>query len=194
MRIISGMNKGRKLHPPPLNNNSIRPTSDRAREALFNILGTFVRGSNFLDLFAGTGAVGLEAHSRFANAVCFVDWETTSLQLLKKNISLCTQVDNSKEASLTVLKLDLSHKTALKRLISISEAPFDIIFADPPYGKGLACHILTAIGSSSLVKPDGIVIIEERKNTALPEDLGSLSCTDKREYGENGFWLYRKIL
>ena len=89
MRIISGWARGRKLFTPPPRETLIRPTSDRAREALFNIIGARVQGASVLDLFAGTGALGIEALSRGAKNVCFVEYHPQALDLIRRNIQIC---------------------------------------------------------------------------------------------------------
>src|SRR5665648_882230 len=97
MRIISGWAKGRKLFTPPARETIIRPTSDRAREALFNIIGGQVQGASVLDLFAGTGALGIEALSRGAKNVCFVDFHPQALDLIRRNIQICMDAYDKQE-------------------------------------------------------------------------------------------------
>ena len=190
MRIISGIAKGRKLFSPPSQDKSIRPTSDRAREALFSILGDTVQGAQVLDLFAGTGALGLEAFSRRASFVVFVDHSRLALDLIKKNILLCLS-GYSGECELRVIQHDLAKEIPIRKLPPEVEAGFDLIFADPPYGKNISLSVLDSINKSNLLKDDGMLIVEERFNVDPPEQLSHLSLVEKRVYGENAFWLYK---
>ncbi len=190
MRIIGGTAKGRKLFSPPQKEKSIRPTSDRAREALFNILGKRVIGATVLDLFAGTGAFGLEAFSRNARFVVFIDNDNLALQLIKKNILLCFK-EYSGDRGLRVMNHDLNRGLSQKQLPEETHSGFDIIFADPPYSKELSLSVLEMINKSSLLQSNGLLIVEERNNVVLPQSLSKLEQTDRRVYGETAFCFYR---
>ncbi len=186
MRIISGSAKGRKLFSPLSRSIEIRPTSDRAREALFNIIGTRILDCCVLDLFAGTGAFGCEALSRGAARVYFIDHSNVSLDLIQKNISL---VPGGTEKS-GVIKTDLSrgfNQTCLSRFESCR---FDLVFADPPYLTKLSTKILSALDNCSVLSTDPLIIIEERKNFTPPEHLEKLHLKDSRNYGESSFYFY----
>lgn len=188
MRIISGWARGRKLAAPPGKSRDIRPTSDRAREALFSILGPAVRGSVVLDLFAGTGALGLEALSRGAEKVTLVDFSHTSLKLISRNLSALQ--DNIREGSVTVIRHDLRKGLPPELAASDTRVQFDLIFLDPPYSMGLSLKILEWLSNSSLLQENCTVIAEERSSEKLPEICGRLLLTDQRTYGDTGFWLY----
>jgi 16S rRNA (guanine966-N2)-methyltransferase len=189
LRIISGVVKGRKLFTPPLHDRSIRPTSDKAREALFSILGKSVQGATVLDLFAGTGAMGLEAFSRGAGFVIFIDNSRLALDLIKKNISLC--LSGYKSAyQIQVVKHDLTKGIPLIHPPPQSRTGFDLVFADPPYGKNISLSVLNSVDESNLLAENGMLIVEERFNITLPNKLSHLCLIDKRVYGESGFWLY----
>ncbi len=200
MRIISGIAKGMVLATPPGKNKCIRPTSSRAREALFFILTDKIPGSTLLDLYAGTGALGLEAISRGARSVTFIDSGHISLALLKRNISTL-ETYLKKKAPCTILKYDLRRgltnirvKIANKKKDNASEDgpyPFDLIFLDPPYDKGLAVKTLRHLDKEELLAKDGLIIAEERTKTKMPENLASLTLHDQRSYGDTGFWIYR---
>ncbi len=190
MRIISGREKGRKLFSPPLHNKNIRPTSDRAREALFNILGKAVEGAKVLDLFAGTGAMGLEAFSRNAELVIFVDNSPLALHLIKRNITHCL-ANYTGNCQIKVINHDLSQNLPLRSFPPETEKGYDLIFADPPYGKDMSLSVLDLIDRSSILACSGTLIIEERVTTTLPDKLPHLCLIDKRNYGECGFWLYQ---
>lgn len=190
MRIISGTAKGRKLYTPHLHEKSIRPTSDRAREALFNILGKRVIDATVLDLFAGTGALGLEAFSRNARFIVFIDNGSLALQLIKKNILLCLN-SYSGSSEMRVIKHDLSVNLPLNKLAKETPSSFDLIFLDPPYDKSISLSVLNFINNSSLLTKNGILVVEERFNVELPTELSQLHLTDKRVYGETAFFFYK---
>jgi len=164
----------------------IRPTSDRAREALFNIIGREIRNAYVLDLFAGTGALGLEALSRSASQAVFVDHSSQAVRLIEKNINLCGFSDRS-----FVAKRDLSKGLHfLEKLLP--EAEFSIIFVDAPYRKGLAEAMLFEINKMNFLSDKGLVVIEEDALEELPAGLDELQLVDRRRYGDTGFWLYRR--
>ncbi len=190
MRIISGIAKGRRLFTPPPHDKSIRPTSDKAREAIFSILGKSVQGATVLDLFAGTGAMGLEAFSRNAGFVVFIDKNRLALDLIKKNIGLCLS-GYSGNCGLRVIQHDLTAGLPPMHFIPKAAMGFDLIFADPPYSKNIAQFILNAISEITLLAENGILIVEERFNISLPKTAVQLNLIDKRVYGETGFWLYK---
>ena len=187
MRIISGFAGGRKLIPPPLKSNTIRPTADRAREAVFNILGSSVKGK-VLDLFAGTGALGLEALSRGAKELVLVDLHKESLKLLRQNVEIVT--GSPSPSNVTVLRHDLKKGLPHKLLSGDDSAAFDLIFLDPPYSMGLSLKMLEWLGNSEMIKKDSIVVAEDRSTESLPESCGLLQLFDQRTYGDTGFWLY----
>lgn len=190
MRIIGGTARGRKLFTPPLHEKCIRPTSDRAREALFNIIGNQVVHATVLDLFAGTGALGLEAFSRNARFVVFIDNNHLALQLIKKNILHCL-TGYSGDCEMRVVKHDLSNNIPLNKLPKETHPGFDLIFADPPYAKNLSFSVLEFVNNSSLLTENGLLIVEERRNVQLPLSLQKLKLTDRRLYGDTVFYFYR---
>lgn len=149
-----------------------------------------VREAKVLDLFAGTGALGLEAFSRGANLVIFIDNSPLSLKLIRKNIDLCLQ-GNDNVADLKVLSHDLKKDIPFRKIRKVTPTGFDIIFADPPYSKDFSFSVLHNLNNSSLLAPNGILIIEERFNTALPLELSAFTLFDKRVYGETAFWFYQ---
>ena len=206
MRIISGHARGLKLKPPQ--GQAIRPTSDRAREALFNIINHRPQDALVLDLFAGTGAFGLEALSRGAKHVTFVDNNPNALILIKKNLlllqksvplTLISTLFPEKVSpdivcqSASILKCDLSRESFF---ISIERKNtsqfFDLIFLDPPYAKGLSLQTLTYIDKNQFLADQGVLIAEECSGIELPHNLNTLTMIDKRKYGDTGFWFYKK--
>ena len=164
----------------------IRPTADRAREALFSIIGQEVKGAIVLDLYAGTGALGLEALSRFAQRAVFVDNNPQAVQLIEKNIELCGFSDST-----LVLKRDLSKGLYFLEK-QLPEIKFSVIFVDPPYRKGLSATMLHEIEKTNFLSSDVLVVVEEDALSELPSKVTELRLVDQRRYGETGFWFYRR--
>ncbi len=186
MRIISGSARGRKLLAPGHRfGDLIRPTSDRAREAIFNILAAKVVGARVLDLFAGTGALGLEALSRGAELAVFVDNQRSVTELVGRNIALCGFVERA-----VVLHRDLARGLAFLAAMQPAGG-FDLVFLDPPYGSTLALRGLESLAGGSFLAAKGIVVVEDAAEAQYPQTLGPLVCFDRRRYGEAGFWLYQ---
>ncbi len=191
MRIISGLARGRKLFTPAGQSNVIRPTSDRAREALFSILGNTLIAARVLDLYAGTGALGIEALSRGAGQVVFVDNARNALDLIHKNCNLCLQGMNLQgHKKAIIVKCDLARGLNFLDSTVLEGTPFDIVFLDPPYKKGLAARSLTDLSNSIHLRSGTLVIAEEFSGETLAESFGKLTLYDQRRYGETGFWFY----
>jgi len=191
LRVIGGKAKGRRLRTPSTGSakysgQKIRPTADRAREALFSIIGLEVKGATVLDLYAGTGALGLEALSRFAQRAVFVDNSQQAVQLINKNVALCGFYDRAH-----VFKRDISKGLYFlaKQLPGIT---FSIVFIDPPYRKGLSADILQELAASDFLAPEAFVVVEEDARTELQVQVAELRLVDQRCYGETGFWFYRQ--
>jgi 16S rRNA (guanine966-N2)-methyltransferase len=206
LRIISGSAKGLRLKSP--HGRAIRPTSDRAREALFNIIGDRIREAFVLDLFAGTGALGIEALSRGANHVTFVDNSPESLNLIKRNLQLLqlpvfinqkSGIHTHGELPLSfrpptlIIKCDL-RKGGFYKKNERRNSPgcYNVIFLDPPYAKGLSLQALMSLDESNLLCDDGIVVAEDTPAADLPDTFNTLILMDKRRYGDTGFWFYKR--
>ncbi len=189
MRIIAGSAKGRRLFTPvrSAGRGSIRPTADRAREALFSILGEDVLKASVLDLYAGTGALGLEALSRGAATVLFVDYAAEALALVHRNIEACGFAEASR-----VVKRDLSQGLALPAEL-VPTAGFSLVFSDPPYGHGLGLLMLMDLDSGGLLAPGATLVAEDVAKAQYPAELDRLRLFDQRRYGDTGFWLYRAM-
>lgn len=176
MRIIGGAHRGRTLASLGKGDAAahLRPTSDRVREALFNVLaggyGDPVTGARVLDLFAGTGALGLEALSRGAASASFVESGRKALALLRQNIGLCRA-----EAAARVLACDA------RRLPANAQAPHDLVFLDPPYGKALGEAALAAALAGGWIASGALIVWEESAGIAPPEALHLL---EERRYGD----------
>jgi len=175
LRIVGGIYKGRVLCP--FEKIGVRPTSDMTRESLFNILQTKIIGSSFLDLFAGTGAMGIEALSRGAENVVINDFSRDAISLIKKNLEKL-KIDKG----IKVLSLD-----ALTLLTTINQT-FDIVYIDPPYASDMYAKVLDKV--FSLLNDNGIVIVECEK--PLGEDFSGLEKYDQRKYGRAFLTFYRK--
>jgi 16S rRNA (guanine966-N2)-methyltransferase len=184
MRIIAGAQKGRTLASVGKGDAGahLRPTSDRVRESLFNLLinggyGDPITGARVLDLFAGTGALGLEALSRGAGFACFVDDGIAARALLRENIGLCSAQGTSR-----IFRRDAT------RLGAVQKGPFDLIFLDPPYGKGLGERALAAALAGGWIAPEALIIWEENTPPAIPDGCTML---DQRRYGDTLITLLR---
>lgn len=177
MRIIAGEYKGRKLETPF--NNHVRPTTDKVKEAMFSILMPYLTGANCLDLFAGTGGLGLEALSRGADFCVFCDNDRNSIALTKENIRKCGAEDRS-----NVIYGD--YMKALER----SEGKYDIIIIDPPYDSGIYAKCLTSIEKLDLLGDEGIIIAEHEKNGVLSDSYGKLFKIKERRYGKTILSMY----
>jgi 16S rRNA (guanine966-N2)-methyltransferase len=174
MRIVAGKFRGKALLSP--SDDSVRPTSDRAREAMFNILasriGVHLDGVKVLDLFAGTGALGLEALSRGAQSAVFVDTGAESRGLIRDNIEAFGVAG--------VAKLLRRDATALG--LAGTMGPFDLVFLDPPYSKGLGELALGSLRDGAWLSPDATIVLEEASETEIVLPSG-FTLEDRREYG-----------
>lgn len=181
MRVIAGRAKGRHLTVPkgPL----VRPTSDYLREALFNILGGRVVGAWFLDLFAGSGAVGIEALSRGASSANFVEKNPQCLKTLQANVKLAGFDAEAEIIPTDVLKL-LKDQHFQRR--------YDVIFLDPPYRGPLGEETMTLLGKRSFLKPKGLVIIEVFHKRPLPPAFGTLKRAREVRHGQTKLLFYNE--
>lgn len=178
MRIISGVCRGRKLNT--LEGDNTRPTLDRVKESVFNILQNFFADKNVLDLFAGSGALGLEALSRGAEFCVFVDSSKSAVRVIESNIKACRFEDKS-EVYLGDFQGAIS-KFRNKR--------FDIVFLDPPYHKGLGVEALKLLYDAT--SDDAIVILEIDGDEEVFECVGGFAKYDLRSYGRVKVVFYRK--
>lgn len=179
MRIISGRFKSRRLKGTPP--SGIRPTSDKLRETIFNVLGTSVEGSIFLDGYAGMGAIGIEAISRGAAEVYFVDQSRKACRIIRENLDLLDIKEGFK-----ILEMDL-----VKALDSFT-VQFDIAFLDPPYEReDLRLKSLERFGSRPLLTGDGLLIIEHSRRKNLPDVSGTLRKIRSLVQGDAALAFYR---
>jgi 16S rRNA (guanine966-N2)-methyltransferase len=179
MRIIAGEFKGRRLAAVK---GRIRPTSDKVREAIFSILGSAVLEARVLDLFAGTGALSLEALSRGAAGAVLVEEHAAALSVLRQNLEALGIHERVR-----VLPLPVS---AALRKLTAQGTQFSLIFLDPPYGRGLALNTLEALQDSCLMQPDARVVAEHSHRETLPEQVGRLRLNQCRRYGDTQVAFY----
>lgn len=182
MRIISGTARGRKLRQ--FKGQHIRPTADRVREAIFSSLlsrlGSF-ENLRVLDLFAGTGALSLEALSRGASQAVLVDPSAQSAEVIKENIEACGMSDR-----VTLFKMPAD--TFINK--SASQDPFDLIFLDPPYNKNFIVPALNGIVKNGLLAKQGVICIESAREDSIPDDFPELMLLSRREYGSTSVSFY----
>jgi 16S rRNA (guanine966-N2)-methyltransferase len=177
MRIIGGRYKGKRLKSLPKREDTklLRPTTDRVKESVFSILNNYLEGVKFLDLFAGTGNVGIEALSRGAGKVIFVENDKRFCNLIKENLK---KLGVEKERYEIICD---DYVNALKRLAKRGEK-FDFIYADPPYEKGFYTRIVHMVKNLELLDEDGLLMLEEPKNEPfLPDDEDWI--VERRGYG-----------
>ena len=175
LRISGGLRRGMKLASAP----GIRPTSGWLRQALFDIWSARLPGASFLDLFAGSGAVGIEAASRGARRVVLVEGDPGTHALLVRNVR------RVELAGLTALRIDLPHQ--LDRRLADR---FDLIFADPPYD--FAAHRDLLVAAEARLEEGGEIALEHRWRDGEPQAPASLEAIDRRRYGDSGLALYRR--
>ncbi len=179
MRITGGSGKGRKLKVPA--GSRVRPSSDKVRQALFNILGEKVQNAVFLDLFAGTGAIGIEALSRGAARAFFVDDARESLNVTRQNIEQSGFADR---ATVTPAKVESYLKKTAEQV--------DIVFLDPPYSHEQE-ELLNLLSASEVLKQDSIIVYEHFKKQPSVQNAGTLSLYREAVYGDTVLAFYQVI-
>lgn len=177
MRIVAGEFKGRRIEMPV--NNDIRPTSEKVKEALFSIITGNVPDAVCVDLFAGTGSLGLEAISRGASKCYFGDNSRSSIELVRRNVEYCRAEDRSV----------ICFGSYEKVLNKISE-PVDIFFLDPPYKKGLYEDCIQIISELELLSEEGIIVTEHDTRDEFPEEIAGFIKLKERSYGSKTITIY----
>ncbi len=181
MRVVSGKWKGRQLKAVPGMNT--RPTTDKVKEAVFNIIGPYFDGGLALDLFGGSGSLGIEAISRGMDKAIFVDKDGKAIQTIKQNVEafdLSEQVEIYRNDALRALN-------ALKK----REIKFDLILLDPPYKKHHLEELIHKISEYELLSPTGLIMAEHSNDVKLPEDMGNFIRTRQEDYGLTVISVYR---
>ncbi len=176
MRVITGTARGRRLKTPE--NYDIRPTTDNVKESVFNIIQFDIEGRRVLDLFAGTGQLGIECLSRGAAEAVFIDENTAAVKIVKENLKTCG-------FTAAVLQQD-----ALSYLRHCGR--FDLVFVDPPYDSGLYESVLETINSVDILSDGGIIVCESRRETPMPELAAPYQKRKEYRYGKVKLTLYVK--
>ena len=182
MRVIAGAAKGRRLRALP--GRDLRPTADRVKEALFSIVESRfdLARAALLDLFAGTGALGIEGLSRGAESVVFVEQDRAARRVLAANLVACGYAAHGRVLSLAVQR-------AVDALAQRGER-FDGVLMDPPYGRGLAAAAVAHVAAAALVQPGGWMVVEHHVDEALAPAYHALQLTALRRYGKTALTLY----
>ncbi len=177
MRVIAGSLKGRKLHAPTW--GGLRPTSDKLRETLFNVVAARVPDARVLDLYAGTGAVGIEALSRGASHVTFVDEDPRALKLIEQNLRICGVSDRY-----AIIRFRFDGVTPQ----SLPAQSFDLAVLDPPYD---VPDLMAPIAAAEpLIAPDGLLVLEHARRRAAPDRVGRLGMTRDLVSGDSALAFY----
>ena len=181
MRIVAGTHRGRPLLGP--RGPGLRPTADRVRESLFNVLGQFFEGGEVLDLFAGTGALAFEALSRGATRALLVDQGAEAARLIAENARAL-----GLEGAIEVWRMPVAR--ALGRLGS-GGPRFRLVFADPPYAQAAVEEVVRGVGEGRLLVEGGTLVVEHGRRETAPDALGGLRRVDQRRFGDTLVTLYR---
>lgn len=174
MRIVGGKLKSRRLYVS--SKAELRPTADRVKESIFNMLEGEIEGKEILDLFAGTGNLGIEALSRGADKVTFVDSSTQSIKLIQRNLEDLECLSCSE-----ILKLDF--RKGIQKLAQ-GGRKFDIVFADPPYLLGYVQEVIDCLKREKILKDDALIVIEHHKKEELSLDSSSFAELKRRKFGD----------
>ncbi|WP_216830892.1 16S rRNA (guanine(966)-N(2))-methyltransferase RsmD [Alkalihalobacterium elongatum] len=180
MRVISGEKKGQPLKAVP--GTTTRPTTDKVKESIFNIIGPYFDGGWVLDLYGGSGNLGIEALSRGAEKAIFVDQNRKAVDIIKENLKVCSYTDCAE-----VYRNDA--KRALKALIK-REVSFTYIFLDPPYAEQKIEAEIGIIHDFNLLKAGGTIVAEHDASIELAENIGSFSCKRREIYGDTAISFY----
>lgn len=180
MRVIAGLLKGRRLER--IDTSDIRPTSDMVKESLFSILSDKVINCSFLDLFAGSGSIGIEAYSRGADEVVFIDSSSESIKVLKRNL-------NKTDLKEGIEVYNTEYSNAINKLGSRSRK-FDIIFIDPPYNKCIPVEAMKKIYENNVLHNNGIIVVEHDIRDSMPEKVNSFILYKRKKYGNTQLSFY----
>jgi 16S rRNA (guanine(966)-N(2))-methyltransferase RsmD len=189
MRISAGNLKGRKINfreaqTAAAKQDTLRPTSSKVRESIFNIIGALISDSQFVDLYAGTGAVGMEAMSRGAKMVFFVEADGKRAELIEDMLKDCGCFERAE-----IIK---SKAADFIKKAERDNSKFDIIFLDPPYHGGELEAALLLLAEGTLLNDDGIIIAEHLSKKKLPDEIGKLIQKKAYKYGDTMLTLFRK--
>ncbi len=199
MRVIAGTFRGRRLVAPK-GNRVVRPTADRVKESVFSILQEQIIDANFLDLCAGTGNMGIEALSRGAKHVTFLERDPRCIQIIKQNLRTCGLTTEPRAARKPTDTICLLRRDVVKGITYLQKqaAVFEVIYFDPPYAVGLqggaelytAC--LALLAENSLLRTSGTLFVEHAKQFVIPDTVGSLTRSRQAYYGDTVVSFYKK--
>lgn len=182
VRIVAGAARGRRLVVPK--GRQVRPTPDRVREALFSILGERCQDARVADVCSGTGALGLEALSRGASEVVFIEGDRAVAATLSENIT---------RVGLEGTRVEVKDVFVALRLLGLEGETFDVILVDPPYAANLFTPILKAISKNHLLDPKGLAVVEHPSDIEVDVEAGSIRLADRRQYGNVALGFYETI-
>ncbi|MEH7222441.1 16S rRNA (guanine(966)-N(2))-methyltransferase RsmD [Bacillus sp. JJ1566] len=181
MRVVSGSKKG--IHLKAVPGMSTRPTTDKVKEAIFNIIGPYFDGGNGLDLFGGSGGLGIEALSRGIDKVIFVDRDQKAIQTIKGNLETCRLVDDAEVYRNEAFR-------ALKAIVK-RDIKFDLILLDPPYKQQKLTELIEEINKHQLLTNNGYIVAEHGSDVLLEQSIGNLRLVRHEVYGVIGVSIYR---
>lgn len=182
MRVISGSARG--THLKTLEGLNTRPTTDRIKESMFNLIQTYIYDKNILDLFSGSGSLGIEALSRGGNSAVFVEKHRKAVKVIEDNLTKTRLLEKA-----TIMNNDV--QDAISRL-SKSNKKFDLIILDPPYSKDFILPVLKSLLEGQLVEKEGIIVIEHEKSDILDENLFGFQCIKTKQYGITSISIYKE--
>jgi 16S rRNA (guanine966-N2)-methyltransferase len=185
MRVIAGLYKGRRLDFP----KTIRPTQDKVRQAVMNCLAQVVLDARVLDLYAGSGAYGIEAISRGAREVWFIDRDRACTSLIEKNLQ---KIAGNKALPVSTQIYTNDANRALEKLAKRCET-FDLVILDPPYGEDEAKKSLKTLGAGGILPRLGFVVVEHARNEDLPEEEGTLRRVKELRHGLSRVSIYQRV-
>lgn len=182
MRVISGSARG--THLKTLEGLNTRPTTDRIKESMFNLIQSYIYDKDILDLFSGSGGLGIEALSRGGSSAVFVEKHKKAVKIIEENLTKTRLLEKA-----TIMNNDV--EDALRRL-SQNNRKFDLVILDPPYSKDLIIPVLKSLFEGELVEKEGIVVIEHEKSDILEEDLFGFQCIKTKRYGITSISIYKE--
>ncbi|WP_200760811.1 16S rRNA (guanine(966)-N(2))-methyltransferase RsmD [Effusibacillus dendaii] len=182
MRVIAGDLKGRRLAAVP--GRSTRPTTDKVKESVFNIIGPYFDGGSVLDLFAGTGGLGIEALSRGMEQAVFIDQDPKALQVVRRNIEACQLSD----------RVEIHRSDARRSLSWLSQkgCSFDLVFLDPPYHLTIIPELVRGLAERRLLKEGALLVAEHSASSELPEEIDAMHRWKFVTYGDTSISFYQK--
>lgn len=183
MRVIAGTYGGRPLQSMPGENT--RPTADKLKETLFNIIGPYFKGGNVLDLYAGTGALGIEAVSRGMDQAVLVDNNNDAVQVISENVEMTKELE----------KFDIMQSKARYALNTLAsrDEKFHLIFLDPPYGEQTIQTDIEELVQKQLLADIAVIVCEVAIDVDLPNEIAGIELWDERDYGTKKLFIYREI-